>query len=138
MTQEEKKLLLTDLCARLPYNLCIRTYYKDDVYGDIILHKISDTRVNDLYKIENCKPYLRPMSNMTEEEKEELLSLMKEETKEMIELMRNNNFGVLKGKYHFNCLKELNWLLKNHFDFKGLIPKGLAIAVTEENNPYKG
>ena len=30
----------------------------------------------------------------------------------------------------------LDWLNSKHFDYRGLILKGLAIAVTEDNNPY--
>ena len=140
MSQEDKNLLLTDLSARLPYG--VKVYAGEDIA--MTLRQIDYKGFCESWENEDFKchsrwmlPYLRPMSSMTEEEKEELLLLMKEETKEMIELMRNDNFGVLKGKYHFNCLKELNWLLKNHFDFNGLIPKGLAIEVTKENNPYE-
>lgn len=125
MTTEEKKLLLTDLCARLPYNLRIRTYYKDDVYGDIILHKISDTRVNDLYEIENCKPYLRPMDSMTEEEKKEYYKM----------LVESQDCSFENSESATTMVND--WLLSKGFDVRGLIPKGLAIAVTEENNPYK-
>ena len=137
MTQEEKELLLTDLSARLRYGVICEIDLKPYKLKGINKHKkLWWFEFNGFRSIE-AKPYLRPMSSMTEEEKEELLLLMKEETKEMIERMRNDNFGVLKGKYHFNCLKELNWLLENHFDYWGLIERGLAIAVTEENNPYK-
>ena len=44
--------------------------------------------------------------------------------------------GYINGTF-INAGLIVNWLLKNHFDFMGLIPKGLAIEVTEENNPYK-
>lgn len=134
MTQEDKDLLLKDLSARLPYGVIMTNIELCETHYPLTCEDLHDAMYEEDW---DDVPYLRPMDSMTEEEKEELLSLMREETKEMIELMRNDNFGVLKGKYHFNCLKELNWLLKNHFDFKGLIPKGLAIAVTKENNPYK-
>ena len=125
MTQEDRELLLKDLCARLPYNLRIRTYYEDDICGDIILHKISDARVNDLYKIENCKPYLRPMSSMTEEEKMEYHKI----------LVKSQDCSFENSESATTMVND--WLLSKGFDVRGLISKGLAIAVTEENNPYK-
>ena len=46
--------------------------------------------------------------------------------------------GLMIGTDNISYMLDvIDWLLKNHFDFRGLIPKGLAIAVTEENNPYK-
>ena len=125
MVQEDKELLLKDLCARLPYNLRIRTHYEDDIYGDIILHKISDTRVNDLYKIENCKPYLRPLSSMTEEEEKEYINI------------DNMSYSCPMDYAHFPAFKRIDWLNAHHFDYRGLIECGLAIEVTEKNNPYK-
>ena len=70
------------------------------------------------------KPYLRPMSSMTEEEKEEYCNL---QTK-----------FLCSSQYPVTDAYELfDWLNARHFDYRGLIPMGLAIAVTEENNPYK-
>ena len=64
---------------------------------------------------DDFKPYLRPMSSMTEEEKKESGELYKKNT---------------------GMWDDLDWLNAHHFDYRGLIDKGLAIAVTEENNPY--
>jgi hypothetical protein len=133
MTQEEKQLLLADLCTRLPYNLRIRTHYEDDIYGDIILHKISGARVNDLYKIENCKPYLRPMSSMTEEERKKYEGF----------IIHRDHINAHGQEWDIDCFsfgsvpRLIDWLNAHHFDYRGLIEKGLAIAVDEENNPYK-
>ena len=78
--------------------------------------------------IEVIKPYLRPMSSMTEEE-------LKEYHKTFFYHERYDN----EHKTGQNCsitFETYDWLNKHHFDYRGLIKKGLAIAVTEENNPY--
>jgi hypothetical protein len=68
----------------------------------------------------DIKPYLRPMSSMTEEEKEEYHKLC------------DSYYGI-----YFDSIDSIDWLNKHHFDYRGLIPKNLAIEVTKENNPYK-
>jgi len=81
--------------------------------------------------VDDFKPYLRPMSSMTEEEKKEFESFG----------WRVNEFDDNYPWVHIgqieNVLLGLNWLNANHFDYRGLIEKGLAIAVTEKNNPYE-
>ena len=72
--------------------------------------------------IEEFKMYLRPMSSMTEEEEKEY-----EEWHEELEEGRIKDWKY--GEY-------IDWLNAHHFDYRGLIEKGLAIEVTEENNPY--
>ena len=137
MLEEEKQLLLQDLCTRLPYGVfCVGTTYELDDDGErYIPAKVKDT-LTEIHnykletasvrlglisscKLETVKPYLRPMSSMTEEEKEELIK---------------NFWGSHTTKDTF---EELSWYLSKHFDINELIPKGLAIAVTEDNNPYK-
>lgn len=122
MTQEEKQLLLIDLCARLPYGLIcnelgqakkLLSVSPSKAYG-ITLDNGEYTRGN--YKIEDIKPYLRPMSSMTEEEKKEL-----------------NN--VLEFQYYSDdsCMCEsTDWLNKHHFDYRGLIKKGLALEAPKD------
>ena len=116
MTQEEKQLLLQDLCARLPYGVVV---VLDEKFGFNKGTRPLVKELLDLYCVEGMKPYLRPMSSMAEEEKKELV-------KEF--------WGSHTAKDTF---EELSWYLSKHFDVNGLIPKGLAIEVTEENNPYK-
>jgi len=123
MTQEDKELLFKDLCARLPYGVKIQVYYEDIAgsgYFDETVWLIDNDEpfhVNDRW-IENVKPYLRPMSSMTEEELKEFQEFRNITPLDWLPL-------------------ALDWLLEHHFDFRGLIPKGLAIEVTESNNPYK-
>ena len=117
MTQEDKQLLLKDICARLPYGVKI---YKT-LYGAITLNERDIESFRKGFD-DILKPYLRPMSSMTKEEKKEL-----------------NN--VLEYQYYSDdsCMCEsTDWLNVHHFDYRCLIEKGLAIEVTEENNPYKG
>jgi hypothetical protein len=124
MTQEEKQLLLKDLCARLPYNVkieanvCPRTLFPMDVV------------------MENLpKPYLRQMSSMTEDEKRELSK----------KYVWDINCGQIEIRYHsegywddnIECptseyLNLFDWLNAHHFDYRGLIEKGLALEAPKD------
>ena len=128
MTQEEKQLLLKDLSARLPYGVkflreswnyeCDQELSVIEVLEDIDKDGyINNTKV---YTVEDIKPYLRPKSSMTEEEKEEYLKL-----------------GDIYYGIYFDSINSIDWLNAHHFDYRRLIPKGLAIEVTKENNPYE-
>ena len=136
MTQKDKDLLFKDLCARLPYHVRCKIWLEDGTteegpldlqhnYGDVL----QDAFFCD--KIKEIKPYLRPLSSMTEEEVKEYHNLCYEEEREQIE------FGdwVTRVYYH-DTIESIDWLNKHHFDYRGLIEKGLAIEVTEDNNPY--
>ena len=121
MTKEEKQLLLVDLCARLPYGvICTDNRHGDsrvtyiDITPDDIEQKNGKVVVyyfdfDECGELENCKPYLRPMSSMTEEEKRVYL---------LFSLSRCNE-------------KCLDWLNAHHFDYRGLIPMGLALKALE-------
>ena len=125
----DKDLLLKDLSARLGYGVMCQV---DDGAaglndGKLVEIDISKELVRfdadyywDAY-IDDVKPYLRPMSSMTDEEKKEYdhrLECM------FYDAMYDDAFAI-------------DWLNEHHFDYRGLIEKGLAIEVTEENNPYK-
>ena len=131
MTQEEKQLLIQDLCARLPYGvICKSESYKN------ILFNSSDI---PLIESEEIKPYLRPMSSMTEEERKEFIDatdgeLRYSEVFDVIKPMRESEDYCAS---FVSYLKSIDWLNAHHFDYRGLISKGLAIEVTENNNPYK-
>lgn len=78
MTQEEKQLLFKDLCGRLPYGVMIHLHTSSDKGSTILLNSdiygfIEDVLNNSPYEIKEIKPYLRPMSSMTEEEKKRIL-----------------------------------------------------------------
>ena len=141
MTQEDKEILLKDLCARLPYN--IRVEYKGKTHSTIydvlgVAHGrlaicLPFMSYTEHPLVEEVKPYLLPLSSMTEQQKEELKNEISKQTDILIERMKNDDCGIDCGKYHFHSLLELEWLLKNHFDYRGLIPKGLAIDATGKN-----
>ena len=142
MTREEKDLLLKDLCARMPYgvkvqfktNSVIENKYKfiynvDGEYEYINIGKSNLTL--DIIKMlsNNCideiKPYLFPLSSMTEEQKKEYYNLCFEEERKEWE------FGEwITRVYYHNTTESIDWLNENHFDYRGLILKGLAIDCT--------
>ena len=123
MTQEEKKLLLIDLCARLSYGVKVKVFDESILMESINNEKGTldgkETMSDDCFVIkckndswiiscEDFTPYLRPMSSMTEEEKDELDNI------------RLGNYG-----------EDVDWLNKKGFDYRGLIPMGLALEAKE-------
>lgn len=144
MTQEEKELLLRDLCARLDTNLVCSIYRTDDYgvgYRDEILSGYCKGDIwDEFYFGDDCgigidnvskiKPYLIPLSKMTEEQKKYI----------------NDRWGVNEnfdfeidpnwGKYFVDlgdAVGFINWCYANHFDINGLIPRGLAEDATDKN-----
>ena len=78
--------------------------------------------------IKEIKPYLFPLSSMTEEEKKEYYNLCIEEERE------EREFGEwITRVYYHNTIESIDWLTKNHFDYRGLIPMGLANDATKLN-----
>ena len=118
MKQEDKQLLLQDLCSRLPYKVMIQSVGENKCLG-----------LMDLVDIDTLpKPYLRSMSSMTEEEQKEFVgfhcvTLCPIIMKDCLTIENEGNM--------------FDWLNRHHFDYRNLIERGLAIKVTEENNPYK-
>ena len=128
MTQEEKSLLLKDLCARSIYNVkckvhldtkgyCLRD---EDKYCDDTLESVNCKKQTCTFNksigydfgycaIEEVKPYLRPLTSMTEEEKTELFQLMGNGTD----------------------IQRIDFYLSHYFDFRCLIPMGLALEAKE-------
>lgn len=124
MKQEDKDLLLKDLCARLPYGVklhcisntitCIGPYTLDTIILDRFCNKNTE-----YVPFDEVKPYLFPFSSMTIEQKEEERSI-KEESYYSFDA--NGNIYTLQDFYN-----------KNHIDYRGLIPMGLAIDATGLN-----
>ena len=152
MNNEDKELLLKDLCGRLPYKRLLVDY----CYNAFNVHKghykehgskcILDCYLLDVFisprqneKGEYIKPYLRPLSYMTEEESAELSNIISEWfDKELFDLTEEPFLEYALSKINYSISPLLfDWLNKNMFDYRGLIEKGLAIKVTKENNPYK-
>ena len=140
MTQEDKELLLKDLCARLPYGVkiemtwwvmdegtCLSTTLEPDHIEQILNDEVGNAEI---------KPYLFPMSSMTEEQCYKFYCRFVENE------IDYNDFK----KYYFDgcswnkvltlisdCGDIIDWFNKNHFDYRGLIEKGLAIDATGLN-----
>ena len=125
MEENLKQLLLKDLCSRLPYGVILLSSNRKVTY------QTDGNTAAELLVEEGWKPYLRSMSSMTEEERMEFESL-----NWRVDELDFNNPWTPNGEIE-NVLKGINWLNAHHFDFCNLIERGLAIAVTEENNPYK-
>lgn len=126
MNNEDKQLLLKDLCSRLPYGVKVYGNYS---YSDG--EKIVDDKkveVLDLSTLDwfsngiEIKPYLRPISSMTEEEQ-----------KEFVGFHCVNLCPIVMGEMLTleNETRMFDWLNEHHFDYRGLIEKGLAIEAPE-------
>ena len=144
MTQEEKDLLLKDLCGRLPYGVKIelrnsQRYHHENIskgnrniidtlkgftgkYFTIYHDNPLDWDWSDSdIEVEDIKPYLFPMSSMTEEQRKEYTSVL-------------DHIMTIEGDVCDVCtIESINWLLKNHFDVNNLIPLGLAKDATGLN-----
>lgn len=133
MTQEEKDLLIKDLSARLlykvkfPFNLWDEEK-QEEVNAVCTIYSVNTDGYCEALEesghipLDIVKPYLRPKSSMTEEELGEYKRML---------------CDVGFTEFYKTADKILDFLYKNHFDVHGFIPKGLAIEVTPENNPYK-
>lgn len=120
MTKEEKQLLLADLCARLPYGvMCnrlgnIRKLLSVSPYNDYCFELYNGVYVTKRYKIDEIKPYLRPMTSMSKEEERE------------VQILWNEDFYDKNSWYH--CYpKTAEFYHSHHLDYRGLIPMGLAL-----------
>lgn len=133
MTTEDKMLLIKDLSCRLPYGVHVQhvTTQFSGSLSDIISYPLYDKNdnIHDIYAVTNFfgdgdyvyleyfKPYLFPLSSMSEEQSKEYHELIVG----MFETSALINFEVLEDFFH-----------KNHFDYRGLIEKGLAIDATNK------
>ena len=123
MKQEDKELLLKDLCARLLYGVFLKIgEYSDYTLQGIVLSNINKPLLVECNgsdfecSIEVVRPYLRPMSSMTEEEVFEYLSVCNKDNKDTLTAPR---------------YLGLDYLLSHHFDYRGLIERDLAIEAPE-------
>ena len=129
MVQENKELLLKDLSCRIPYGVIVNV----NGISNVKLTSVSwylEVGVDDgstyLYPISEIKPYLFPMSSMTEEQKEEYRKACELDT----EILSKH---PMDGTPFPALYYSQDWLNKNHFDYRGLIPMGLAIDATSLN-----
>lgn len=137
MKQEDKDLLLKDLCARLPYGVKIKTSYDkiDEPIELVFINPRNEsfaigsnfTLTSGLsFDIYECKPYLFPISSMSEEQKKEYDSIIYSG----VELHSERYYDVIDVDY-FDDL--MDFYHKHHLDYRGLIPMGLANDATGLN-----
>ena len=164
--EEDKELLLIDLCARLPYGVKVlyegqvkEIQYIEPLYNKL---KLLDSFSNYTVGIEEIKPYLRPLSSMTEEEAKELLFIRIDSKYDkscansikLVEVSFQKNppykgsisvWFSFENKIHDICsgceylgrknditLAEIDWLNTHHFDYRGLIEKGFALEAPND------
>ena len=125
MTQEYKELLIKDLCARLPYNVICQVEFKENgkynskvmlLSGIFTDEAYFTTKGGSIYSNE-YKPYLFPLSSMTEEQKQEYQHITER-------WMYDSSYSISDS---------IDWLNTHHFDYRGLIDNGLAIDATKLN-----
>jgi hypothetical protein len=124
MKREEKELLLRDLCGRLPYGVKIHIgkTQRIEEFGDINLRIGA---INNTYA--DIRPYLFPLSSMTEEQKQYLKNRFCYD-------WDGEPYELWKYQIEIGDADELiDWFNKNHFDYRGLIKKGLAKDATDLN-----
>lgn len=121
MTEEEKhNLLRKDLCARFPYYVKLKVKYENDPWTLFVMHHSLNIYVLGTkgypieVKLTDCQPYLRPMSSMTQEEKQEYQRITER-------WMYDSSYSI------GDSFDSFDWLNAHHFDYRGLIKKGLAI-----------
>ena len=119
MTQENRELLIKDLSARLPYG--VKAEYKNEIFGIEYVSPMYeevklDTHETWTVDVSEVKPYLFPIFTMTKEKEKEYADIL-----------------VLCGTIGYSLLTGMtveDWFNKNHLDYRGLIPRGLAIDAT--------
>lgn len=136
MEPGDKELLLKDLYARLPYKVKCEVV-KRDIDGEMIfmrkyshaleltVENIKGLVTNDMYEI---KPYLFPLSSMTEEQKREYNSL-----RNFVPTYHYEFGDIVEDTELFDNYESIDYLIANHFDYRGLIPIGLANNATGLN-----
>lgn len=118
MKQEDKELLLRDLCARLPYGIKASYYGADEeceTWDEVDGVAFDYVEIGQYsLPIERVKPYLFPLSSMTDYQKSDYQFITER-------WMNDPSHSISDS---------IDWLNKNHFDYRGLIPMGLALDAT--------
>ena len=126
MTEKEKDLLIKDLCARLPYGVIIQIKDWTVLDAELKIGHINRLQISDV----ELKPYLFPLSSMTEEQEDEWYEVFVDPlSKKLDRHTRQEGLQLQADAQAFG----IEYLLKNHFDYRGLIEKGLAIDATGLN-----
>ena len=145
MVQKDKDLLLKDLCARLPYNVNGLVTFNGNLF--MTAHQIEDRTIDgklydrfakfqdSWYNNVTIKPYLFPLSSMTEEQRDEFLNIQSEDRKVLLDALVKYRHEKEDALPIIPLQKHIDWLNANHFDYRdrGLIPMGLAKDATGLN-----
>ena len=142
MTREDKDLLIKDLSARLPYGVKVKLGDNPNIFDleyrikFAIMYGDSD-KLEDILDITNIKPFLFPLSSMTEEQKKEISKRYNLHTSYGLCIEITNHSEGYWDDDNSCHLQDYLWLVdwfnKNHFDYRGLIPKGIAKDATGLN-----
>ena len=141
LNEQEETLVLNDICARLIHGVKIAkvdimTEEAQGAYEAISVNKdrktvafdTPDCVIHCYRNMEMVKPYLRPLTSMTDYERKEYNDIVKN----IIDF-----YDCPKSEDVCFFVVLIDWLNANHFDYRGLIERGLAIKVTPDNNPYE-
>ena len=149
MEKIDRELLIKEISRRLPYGIKVQVLGWNEEKGEVevplkvysintdgyLSFEYNHYNVEAIY-VEDCRLYLRPMSSMTEEEKIYIDHKWGADIYGNITTYSSYEGGVSEIELA-DIVGFQDWLNKNMFDYRGLIEKGLAIEVTESNNPYK-
>ena len=141
MTELEKRLLTIDLCTRVPYGVECECTFKEKITDvDGTIGKLTPLTLDMFINGEiECKPYLRPMSSMTEEEMKEYNDTVWDLDKQDVIIKAKEYQENYLGKYPNSIYENpwipwyhhIDWLNAHHFDYRGLISMGLALEAPE-------
>jgi hypothetical protein len=130
--------LLNYVCMSVPFELIVQyegnDYYLDGMtsWNEVQLATMDYISLNYTVPLNDIKPYLRPLSSMTEAENDDLYESGGRACWKNGSEIRLNELSGFKETY-----RSLIWLVRNHFDCFNLINQSLAVGVTKNNNPYE-
>ena len=130
MKQEDKKLLLQDLCGRLPYGVVLECC---EIVGEQLRSIDDKGLINNDYDVDEVKPFLFPLSSMTKEQYYEMMGYSSEDCLDHMEILKSLRECTDFTNWPLYEYRVIDWFHKNHFDYRGLIPKGLAEDATGRN-----
>ena len=147
--EKEKKIKFMDLCERVPHKTIVSAMVNDVLSDVFILQGFAFNQVHVLtfegganrsryFPMDRVKAYLRPMSSMTEEEKNEFIDATDGELRysEVFDTIKPMHESEDYSASFVSYLKAVDWLNAHHFDYRGLIPMGLAIESSGKNDVY--
>lgn len=129
MTRKQKDLLLRDIRSRLPYGIKVKIQNEEGIWRILEINSNGTlTTIRNIgypmdINLSQCKPYLFPMSSITKKQERKLFEICGIQYINDI-LYTNSEFTLRE------VLDGIEWLNSNHFDYRGLIEKGLAINAT--------